>query len=701
MSAEGTSSERAIRGAVVPFPREVLRVFVLSVLVFALAILPRTWGLADFYTIDEGYHWVGRVQEFSRAIAHRDWDETILTGHPGVTTMWLGSLGQTLAHSQGVEYPGWIGGGAAFLAYLRLPLALANSAAVALGFLMLRRLLPTPVPLLAALLWALNPFLIAHSRLLHLDALLTSLLTLSLLALLLACRSAAGAILPLSRAQEAERSRRGGGAGRPWRAGFAGLLASGGLAGLALVTKAPSLLWLPLAGLLLCALAPAGSLWARLGWAVGRYALWLACALLAAFVAWPALWVTPEAAVWRVAREIVNNGGQPHHSGNYFLGTPVADPGPLFYPVALALRLTPWALLGLLLLPLALRRAARPERATLLALGAFAACFVLALSMQPKKFDRYALPILPALDILAAAGLLALLGSLAHWTGRRRLPALGIALVTLLASLTLLIYQPYYLAYFNPLLGGGPAAQRAILVGWGEGMHEVGAWLSARPDLARGAIVSWTPPNLGPFVPREIPLYDLRPAVLARGGGNYAVLYLRSVQRKESAPAEAAVRQTPPLYTLERYGITYATVHQLVRPFATASPAEFGAGLRLNGYTLEQQPGQLILTPSWSVTADQPGGAFVFLHLLDAQGQRVAQLDAPLDEGMFATWQAGQQFGGPLPLAIRPDLPAGQYRLVLGVYDPATGARLPLGATAALPASVDGPQALLLETITR
>jgi len=696
MSAEGTSSERAIRGAVVPFPREVLRVFVLSVLVFALAILPRTWGLADFYTIDEGYHWVGRVQEFSRAIAHRDWDETILTGHPGVTTMWLGSLGQTLAHSQGVEYPGWIGGGAAFLAYLRLPLALANSAAVALGFLMLRRLLPTPVPLLAALLWALNPFLIAHSRLLHLDALLTSLLTLSLLALLLACRSAAGAILPLSRAQEAERSRRGGGAGRPWRAGFAGLLASGGLAGLALVTKAPSLLWLPLAGLLLCGLAPAGKLWVRLGWAVSRYALWLACALLTAVVAWPALWVAPSAAVGAVAEEIVRNGGQPHQLGNYFLGTPVADPGPLFYPVALALRLTPWALLGLLLLPLALHRAPRPERATLLALGAFAACFVLALSMQPKKFDRYALPILPALDILAAAGLLALLGSLARLTRQRRLPTLGITLVTLLASLTLLIYQPYYLAYFNPLLGGGPAAQRTLLVGWGEGMHEVGAWLSTRPDLARGGVVAGFPPTLEPFVPATV--YDLRAQSLAYPL-NYGVLYSSNVQREMAPEALAVIRQTPPLYTLERHGLRYATVHQLARPYATPLPSEFGPALHLNGYTLEHAPGRLLLSLSWSVTATSPGGLFVFLHLLDAQGQRVAQLDAPLDEGLFAAWQAGQQFGGPLPLTLPSELPAGEYRLALGVYDPATGARLPLARQPALPASLAGPQALLVTTL--
>jgi hypothetical protein len=47
------------------------------------------------------------------------------------------------------------------------------------------------------------------------------------------------------------------------------------------------------------------------------------------------------------------------------------------------------------------------------------------------------------------------------------------------------------------------------------------------------------------------------------------------------------------------------------------------------------------------------------VHVLDANGQRVGQIDAPLDQGMFATWQAGQQFDSPLPIALAGDLPAG------------------------------------------
>ncbi len=63
--------------------------------------------------------------------------------------------------------------------------------------------------------------------------------------------------------------------------------------------------------------------------------------------------------------------------------------------------------------------------------------------------------------------------------------------------------------------------------------------------------------------------------------------------------------------------------------------------------------------------------------MLGPNGQRVAQIDALLDQGMFPAWQAGQQFDTPFPLQLPADLPPGQYRVVMGVYTP-EGGRLPL-----------------------
>ena len=55
----------------------------LAVLVGVLALVPRVWGLNDFYTIDEGYHWPGRVERFADALAAGDWAQTGSTRRRG------------------------------------------------------------------------------------------------------------------------------------------------------------------------------------------------------------------------------------------------------------------------------------------------------------------------------------------------------------------------------------------------------------------------------------------------------------------------------------------------------------------------------------------------------------------------------------------------------------------------------------------
>ena len=269
-------------------------------------------------------------------------------------------------------------------------------------------------------------------------------------------------------------------------------------------------------------------------------------------------------------------------------------------------------------------------------------------------------------------------------------------LVGLPLLLTNLAYHNYYLAYFNPLLGGGAAAQRVLLVGWGEGLEQAGAWLGVRPDVGNGPILSWISPTLIYFVPQQVRDLD---AVTVRQLSSYAVLYSRSVQRKEAPEAEAYVRQTPPLYTVRKHGIEYATIHQLPRPFDQSVDAVFGAGLHLRGYSQELLQSTLTITPSWNIQADQPGGVFFFVHVLALDGSKVAQVDLPLDDGLFPQWQAGQQFGRPLTLPLPADLPPGEYRVALGVYQPTEGRRLPLKGGTVLPPEVDGADTLLLTTV--
>jgi hypothetical protein len=181
---------------------------------------------------------------------------------------------------------------------------------------------------------------------------------------------------------------------------------------------------------------------------------------------------------------------------------------------------------------------------------------------------------------------------------------------------------------------------------------------------------------------------DLRPEFVGRAS-SYAVLYVRSVQHQESAEAEAATRATPALFSVQLHGITYAEVHQLPRPFAQPADVVFDGAIRLRGFSEQRIGSTLVITPSWSIERARPGGAAVFVHILDGQGGRIGQVDTVIDQGMFAEWQAGQQFDAALPIALPADLASGAYQLVLGVYEP-HGARLPVTQGAELASTIDG-----------
>lgn len=73
----------------------------------------------------------------------------------------------------------------------------------------------------------------------------------------------------------------------------------------------------------------------------------------------------------------------------------------------------------------------------------------------------------------------------------------------------------------------------------------------------------------------------------------------------------------------------------------------------------------------------------VFIHLLDANGQIVSQRDYVPVEGIrpTTTWEPKQQeVSDQTALYIFPGTPPGDYMIVMGMYDPDTGERLPITA---------------------
>jgi hypothetical protein len=90
------------------------------------------------------------------------------------------------------------------------------------------------------------------------------------------------------------------------------------------------------------------------------------------------------------------------------------------------------------------------------------------------------------------------------------------------------------------------------------------------------------------------------------------------------------------------------------------------------------KPGASVpITLWWRANVPPPQGVFTFLHLLDAAGQKVADYNAPLSgDQRPRPWVAAEPLLDQAALALPANLAPGQYRLIGGAFDPASGARL-------------------------
>ncbi|MFN0074288.1 MAG: ArnT family glycosyltransferase [Chloroflexota bacterium] len=515
-----------------------LIVCALALAVFLLALAARAPDLNLFPTQDED-NWLERGSAFRAALQRQDWRATYRSGHPGVTTMWLATLGMgDLAQPLVDRTARQVTRVAEFMPALeaaRHAMIVFNAGLIALIVLLAGRLVGWAPAIIAGLLLAFEPFFVAHGQVVHLDAPVSGLMAVAML-----------------------------GAANRWMAsGPVGLLVLSAIAGgLAFVTKSPSaFLVLAIPALALIGLRPWGGVKPARRWII-ELALWVTLAGITAFAVWPALATTPVETISRMVRFTLAEGGQPHRPGNFFMGQPVADPGPLFYPVALAYRLTPVTLAGLGCLFLVswwqprFLKLATPVWALIVLVISFA----LFMTLGAKKLDRYILPAVPLIDVLAGFGLWtaavdlsARLRGATQWI--QRLPGALLAAAVLLQPLAWQSSLPYPLSYYNTALGGGTAAQRMLLVGWGEGLDQAAAYLNAQPDAASATVGVYYPLTVNFQALLLGTAVSLSPSSTA----TYVVDYVNARQRGQSPQL---VHTRVPDHIVRINGIEYARIYR-------------------------------------------------------------------------------------------------------------------------------------------
>ncbi|HEX3244331.1 MAG TPA: glycosyltransferase family 39 protein [Chloroflexota bacterium] len=576
---------------------------VIAIILAACVFLPRIAATDVFVTTDELF-WLGRSGTFARALSHGRFDQTFLTGHPGVTTMWSAVLSLGIERTQAFagarrevsrrevsEQRDFIPA----LARARQGIGVVTGLSILLLAALTWRLYGPLAAIITSGLLALEPFLVAHSRLVHIDAELASFIALALLAAL---------------------------AGWSNRLGGWVMLGSGIATALALLAKAPAgllLVFIPLLGLVLSGPRP---LRHRGVWLLGS--LWAAATALTYLAVWPAMWVAPGATLGQVLAFMRDNTNPPHALGP--IGEERASIGPLFYVNTLLLRASPVTLAGAVLAVVACLMVPNEERWSWrqysAAILGFVIIFGLLMTFAAKNFDRYLLPVFPLLAVLAGFGWTAVLRAVAPRGGA--VIAVITAGILFVQAAQVAMAAPYFLTYFDPLAGGAVTGTRLIASGWGEGLDQVSAFLESKPNPERLRV--GLPGEIYTTVLGSQTRAQIMPAESSDAAAyDYTVIYIRNRQLGELPPAmDEQFLSWQPERVVTLQGIQYAWIYDT----RTGAPVRlaFADGSLLLGYSTNAtrlRPGQpLQLTLFWS----QPSGA----HTIEARISRDDQSEVSL-----------------------------------------------------------------------
>ncbi len=702
------------------------RKLILPLGIFVIALMPRILTLDAFITADEDDQ-IMFSHLFLKSVLEGDVAGALVLGYPGVPTLVLGGIGVGLryaAHYSGLLPLAWAQADLMttltqvtpefgrfkypldFLLWVRLPLALSAAASVVIIYYLTRRLLGKRIGVLFALVIAFDPFILAHTRVIHVDAPLAYFMFISFLAF----------VLYLSEGN------------KRW------LILSGLFGGLAGLSKTPAVLLGPIlavSGLLYALLPSPGQSKSvrrkRLGLALVG---WGAVAVAAIFALWPAMWSQPLSVVQSLVGNIQSVNSINHPTTGIFWGEQQSDQNPLYYAIVFPYHLTPLTTIGLLAsvvmiavgVGTRIRLLAGPIgqsykwllRQLPLAMGlvVYIVVFILPVSAISRRGDRYILPVFFAASLLAVLALWWLVTLikqfLPQWLKRFRLgPTRLVGSAIFLQIFLILLYHPYYLSYYNPLMGGGSTAPYQLNVGWGEGLDQAANYLN---NITAGAekplVASWYSAQFSPYY--DGPTLDLSDQSSALTG-EYTVFYINQVQRGfPSGEILEYFQQREPLHVVELGGIDYAWIYEgpvvsqeVPQDYAFPTEHIFGGGARLVGLDTKEFtfPADIYshsmaaddtdnlgtaytdaryglpVTLYWETLAQINGEHNVYIRLVDDNGHIWGQVDRLILAGLWRPdrWRSGYFLRDEYRLPIDPATPPGTYHFEVGMYDFITG----------------------------
>lgn len=429
-----------------------LKYELLVLLFFVLVRLPNL-GHDNFNT--DVWKWKQRSYDFGTGVYGLQFEKTFQKYHPGVTLMWVGSSGVKIANVITSDvFPQNFPTEVSRIFFLdrvqKILLVLVMGFTYALAFYATRKIINTKYALTTFLLMSLEPFFLGLTRVFHLEGLMSILMLASMLWFYYFTRDMA------------YKKR---------------LLVSGVLGGLALLTKTSAVYLILFIGFSSVFLTNLVSYKEKLTWKSLKLPIfvtirWLFVALLTFVILWPVMWVNPLRALTGLYTGVAEVGVETDHAQIYF-GNLVPDPGPLYYLVVTGLRTSVWLLLGFIsgALFLLINKKYKKENPAMvqlfLYLLAYTLLYIIQISIPSKKLDRYILPAILSMFMIAGFTFQYLLGLL------KKYRIIGIITLYLPALITLGIIRYDYLSYYSPLFGGLKSGMFILEPKWLIGKNEI------------------------------------------------------------------------------------------------------------------------------------------------------------------------------------------------------------------------------------